>query len=507
MRNLILLNSLCVFAAAWRRRYLILIPFLLMPIVGGAVGLLSPKTYQTHTTILIQEAAKQNPFLKDLTVETNLKERMAALQALLHSRHILGSVALKTGLINEDMSGEEVTAKIAVLSKSLEARLVGDDLVKIIYESKDPTKMSETLGLVSVRFVERIVAPQRSSIVSSENFLFEELKQRKSDLEEAENRQAEYRSEFASELPELHASNVLRLGKLREALAVRTTELEGARASWKDLQDRLFKTNPVIGKIEERIVDVMSDLTILRSRYTDNHTKVQAVLRKLKSLRDERSKTLSASKHLKDGDLERLWNMAANQTVDSQNGSQPLLISQLERLQESQSQVSSLEKQTESLEREIAKLQVKVTGFGRHEQRLGELARDTTVNRKIYEDLAERHQLARVTGALGKAEESERIKLIDPPFTPLAPSNLPVWVFIVLGGVSGIFLGLGLAIVAEILDLTIRHRQQLEGIIGVPVLTRLPQLPANGLTPQDGNINLVLCGKTGTLIPMEAAHA
>ena len=183
------------------------------------------------------------------------------------------------------------------------------------------------------------------------------------------------------------------------------------------------------------------------------------------------------------------------------------MISQLERLQESQSQVSSLEKQTESLEREILKLQVKVTGFGRHEQRLGELARDTTVNRKIYEDLAERHQLARVTGALGKAEESERIKLIDPPFTPLAPSNLPVLIFIILGGVSGIFLGLGLAIVAEILDLTIRHRQQLEGIIGVPVLTRLPQLPANGLTPQDGNINLVLCGKTGSLIPMETAHA
>lgn len=507
MRNLILLNSLCVLAAAWRRRYLMLIPVLLMPLVGGAVGFLSPKTYRTHTTILIQEAAKQNPFLKDLTVETNLKERMAALQALLHSRHILGSVALKTGLINKDMAGDEVTQKIAELSKSLEARLVGDDLVKIIYEANDPSKMSETLGLVSVRFVERIVAPQRSSIVSSENFLSEELKQRKAALEEAEKRQAEYRSKYATELPELHSSNVMRLGKLREALAVRTTELEGARASWKDLQDRLFKTNPVIGKIEERIVDVMSDLAILRSRYTDNHTQVQAVLRKLKSLRDERSKTLSASKNLKDGDLERLWNMAANQTIDPNNGSQPLLISQLERLQESQSQVSNFEKQTESLEREIKKLQVKVTGFGRHEQRLGELARDTTVNRKIYEDLAERHQLARVTGALGKAEESERIKLIDPPFTPLAPSNFPVWVFIILGGVSGIFIGLGLAIVAEIFDLTIRHRRQLEGITGIPVLTRIPKLSEEGLCPQDGSVDLLLCPQTATLIPMETAHA
>ncbi len=507
MRNLILVNSLCVMAAAWRRRYLIVIPILLMPIIGGLVGVLTPKTYQSHTTILIQEAAKQNPFLKDLTVETNLKERMAALQSLLHSRHILGSVALKIGLISDDTPGDEVTKRISELSKALNARLVGDDLIKITYEAREPEKMAQILGLVSVRFVERIVAPQRSSIISSENFLAEELKQRKLDLEAAEKRQAEYRTKYASELPELHASNVLRLGKLRETLAVRVTELEGARAAWGNLKERIFKTNPVIGKIEEQIVNVASELTDLRSRYTDNHTLVQAALRKINSLRDERSRTLSASKNLKDGDLERLWNMAANQTVDLQNGAQPLLISQLEKLQESQTLVTNLEKQTESLQREIAKLQNKVKGFGRHEQRLAELAREATVNRKIYDDLAERHQLARVTGALGKSEEKERIKLIDPPFTPLAPSNLPAWVFALLGVVSGLFMGVGLAIVAEILDLTIRHRRQLENLTGAPVLIRLPQLSYDGLHPQDGNVDLQLCPDTGFLIPSEISHA
>ena len=132
MRQLILLNSLCILAAAWRRRYLIITPILLMPVIGGIVGFVSPKKYQTHTTILIQEAAKQNPFLKDLTVETNLRERMPALQALLHSRHILGSVAQKIGLIDKDTPGEEINRKITELSKSLDARLVGDDLIKII---------------------------------------------------------------------------------------------------------------------------------------------------------------------------------------------------------------------------------------------------------------------------------------------------------------------------------------------------------------------------------------
>jgi polysaccharide chain length determinant protein (PEP-CTERM system associated) len=507
MRNLVLSNSLCVLAAAWRRRYLIAIPVLLMPIIGGFVGLLTPKKYETYTTILIQEAAKQNPFLKDLTVETLLGERMAALQALLHSRHILGSVAQKIGLIDKDTPGEEVTRKIAKLSSSLSAKLVGDDLVKISFESEDPSKMAEILGLVSIRFVERIVAPQRSSIVDSEKFLDAELKRRKADLEKSEQRQAEYKSKFASELPELHVSNVMRLGKLRETTAARRTELEGARASWNDLKERLFKTNPVVGKIEERIVEVLSELTVLRSRYTDSHTMVQAVLRKLNSLRDERSKTLSASRQLQDGDLERLWNMAANQIGDLQNGQQPLLISQLERLQESETRVSNLTKQLESLDAEMIQLQAKVTGFGKHERRLGELARDTSVNKKIYEDLAERHQMARLTGALGKAEEKERIKLIDPPFVPTSPSNLPLWLYLILGVVSGGAMGVGLAVLAEIMDLTIRYRRQFEKITGIPVLTRLPNLQSEGLCPQDGDAQLVFDAETAKLTTMEVHHA
>jgi hypothetical protein len=43
-------------------------------------------------SILIQEPGKLNPFLEDLTVKTNLKDRMEALRALLTSRHVLVGV-------------------------------------------------------------------------------------------------------------------------------------------------------------------------------------------------------------------------------------------------------------------------------------------------------------------------------------------------------------------------------------------------------------------------------
>lgn len=486
MRTRLIKNTAALLWAAWRRRYLIMVPIVLLPILAGTISLLAPKTWQTSTTILFQEAARQNPFLEDLAVATNLKARMEALNALLHSRHILADVAFKTGMITEAMSDTDKARAIAELSRSLNAWLVGDDLIRITYTSRYRENIKETLTLVSLRFVERVLAPQRSSIYQSETFLANEMAQRRTDLEAAERKLAGYKSEHANELPELHAGNVTRLSALRTQLAQQKTRLEGARAAKTSLFSRLSQTNPVVGKIEEEIVSVMAELSILRSRYTDQHSKVQSALRTLSTLRIERSKLLGQKPAVKQQTLERLWAIAVNSRTSEDNGSQTLLISQLERFQQADDQLKGLTKEVEMLEREITTLNQRVSNFGQHEQNLNELQREIVVRRNIYEDLAERHQLARVTGALGKSEESERVKLIDPPITPVAPNNLPLPLFVALGLIAGFGLGLGLATVAELLDSSLRRRDSITALTGLPVLTRIPGLPSAQPDSTDG---------------------
>ena len=72
----ILSRVLYALHAVWRHRYLITIPMLTLPIIGLLVGLLSPKHYSSHTSLLIQETAKMNPFLEDFAISAMLKERM-----------------------------------------------------------------------------------------------------------------------------------------------------------------------------------------------------------------------------------------------------------------------------------------------------------------------------------------------------------------------------------------------------------------------------------------------
>lgn len=490
IRSTIIRNTAWLLWAGWRRRYIIVLPILLMPLLGLVVGVVSPKKYQTSTTILFQEAAQHNPFLEDLSIATNLKGRMEALTALLHSRHILAGVAWQMKLLREDMDEQEKAAVIGELSKSLKCHLVGENLIKITYSAAEKAGMKETLSMISMHFVERVLAPQRSSIAQSESFLAKELEQRSKDLITAETALAEYKNRFASELPTLHSANVARLSALKALVAERRIELEGAKAAQSSLAVRLSQTNPVVGKIEEAIVNVMAELTQLRARYTDNHSKVQSLMAHLNSLEKERNRVMAAAQDIDTGNLdkeqlERLWALATSNGQDAgPHTPHMLLVSQLERLQQADDHIRRLEKEVSSLDAEILRIQEQVNEYGQHERRLNELNRNILVRQKIYQDLAERYELARVTGSLGKNEENERVKLIDPPYEPLAPSNMPLIAFIIAGLIAGGGLGLGLATIVELLDTSIRRRDTLSQMLSAPVLARIPQhQSATGQSP------------------------
>jgi len=488
MRKQIQAYILIIFYTMWRRRYLIAVPIVVMPLVGVVVGAMTPKRYETKTTILIQEASRHNPLLEDLVVSTNLGERMEALNALLHSRHILTEVAFKMEMITEEDTPEYKARVIERLSKSLSARLVGEEIVEIKYRAKETEEMVEILNLVSVRFVEKIVAPQRSSVFQSQDFLKKEMEERKGALSEAEGKLAEYKSEHASELPALHTRNVARLAKIKDELAERQTRLEGALAESKSLKKRLIETNPVIGHIETKIVEVTGELAILNARYTPQHSKVRAAQRTLDTLRTERTKVMKESQDISQEDMESLWNRVSSMNFDEQSPV-PLLVDQMKSFQSLSREIDALQDEVNFLEQEYAELEVTVKGYGEHDKIITELAREIDINQKIYSDLAERYQMAQVTGALGKFEESERIKMIDPPFTPTKPANMPLPIYFVAGMFAGLFLGGALSAFAEILDTRIYTQERLEGIAGVSVFARIPAVTTKGFNA-DGALDI-----------------
>ena len=345
-------------SAVWRWRYLIAIPIVVMPILGAVASRLAAKAYVSRMTILVQEPDRLNPILNDLAIGADIKDRMPALLALLKSKHVLVDVLRDLGQLTPQSDARDEDLKVGTLSAALNAQLIGSELIEIKLRGREAAGLSKTLGAVGSRFVERVVSPGRGAVESSETFLQSQLQERDRELAKAEGAYAEFKARNADKLPALYSTNVTRLTAMQQRLEERRIDLATADASFEDLRARVSTLNPVVGRLEESIVQVSGELASLRARYTDEHSDVQAAQRKLKRLEEERASLLANTSHENGADMQRLWNMAAGVVTKGDNSSAPMLVAQMTQIQEADAKRAALRKEVEQLTKSVDDLAV-----------------------------------------------------------------------------------------------------------------------------------------------------
>lgn len=478
MTSQVLNRSYNLMAGAWRQRYTIFLPIVLLPILGAIVSILSTPRYQSHMSFLVQESGKDNPYLTDLSVETDLKGRISGLKTLLHSRHILTSVVEELSNSDKPLTEVQMEYQIDSLSSAITVYLMGSNLVNITMRSDKPKDMKRTLDAVSKHFITSLLAPAQSSIASSEEFLSKELEMLEVSLREAEEKMSDYKSNHADELPASHAANTERLRKSQESLEQKMVQLAGAKEVMANLQSKVLELDPVLAELEGNLVKLKGELAMLRAKYTDKHSSVRAVLRKINRLEEERQRVF-AKPSISSEDIERFWSI--RQPENDKEGNSTLLMSQISGLQQEQQNIKRLTEEVAQLKTNMVVLKKRVRSFGKNEKNLRKLQREINIKSKVYEDLMERYEKAQVTRSLGDFEAKDRIKVIDKPFNPIRPLNLPLFVFVIFGIVGGLFTGISFAIINELMNNKLYTVEQIEAITRMPVIARLPNFAGEGL--------------------------
>ncbi|WP_028114836.1 GumC family protein [Ferrimonas kyonanensis] len=457
----------------WHWRYLIVIPALVVAVAMAGLSAFSRTQYRSSTSLLLQESALANPFLKDLSVEVKLKERIAGLNALLHSRYVMAEVAQETGLVTEATPAAEQEMIQQRLSQATQMELVGDALVKLSLVWPDAAEARLLLNAISESFQKRLMAPGQRAVDNSEIFLKTQLQRQEQALAEVETKLAAFKQEHASLLPGLLGATNMALLEAETQIRTKRIELEGAQARLAGLKTQLSTANPIVGEIEKQIVRTRAQLAMLKSRYTARHSKVRGVQARINQLQQEKQKLMTASSVDTERHLDELWQLATSFEPDQADGGEPrLLVSQLQQLQESSNQVATLKGELEVVTQHKQSILARMGQSADVERELMELERLAEGRRLLYQELLTRYEKAQVTGQLGRFEAPDKVRVIDQPNLPKRSINRPWWLNGLLGLFGGVGFGLAMVTASMLLDRRVYHKQQVLQLGLGPVLVK-----------------------------------
>jgi polysaccharide chain length determinant protein (PEP-CTERM system associated) len=293
-------------------------------------------------------------------------------------------------------------------------------------------------------FIEETMQARKQQVGEAYSFIEQELAESRKQLEGREEALRRYKEQHMGSLPEQLNANLSTLQRLQ-------LEQQGIADSLRMASDRLVTLeNPAPkpattgnGDGKADLTQLQAQLASLRSRYTDEHPDVQAVLGQIAALEKSASSRSSAPPA----------NVAA---------------------EHARAEVKNLRERRDELALQIARFQARVEGAPRVEQDIVTLTRDFNKLNENYLALLNKKLDAQLATKLEQRWQGDRFRILDPaslPENPFFPNRL---LFLLFGISAGLALGVGVALAADLLDQSFRSVRDLEDALPFPVLAAVP---------------------------------
>lgn len=481
---------------ALRRKYWIIIPFLLVVLAGLGYLLTAPKIYEARTLILVQPQKVPQEFVQAI-VSTDIDERLRTITQQVTSRTNLESIIQEYQLYNSpkyaDMFLEQ---KVALLREKIDIDVVrggsGGNAFAVSFQEKDPRKVMQVTNALASNFISENLKIRESQALGTSTFLAEELDSITNRLKETEEKLKEYRLRYMGALPDQLQTNLNILGRLQmqqEQLSSNLSDAENRKliiqqqlADSELIQRQLTESNvnrsrQITGiplpsqeqsREQEELNELKRELASLETRYTENHPDVKRLKQVIANLEDDGS----SSEIEVAGQTQEDLPVADIPDVETRGIRPDNIIST--QLQQVDLEINSIKKDIKDVQSRILVYQRRVEDTPKREQELVSLNRDYENLRELYNSMLNRKLEAEIAVSMEKKQKGEQFRVIDPaklPQRPIAPDSRKV---LLMTLALGLGLGCGLAYMMELMDTSFRDPEELEKELQLPVLVSLP---------------------------------
>lgn len=478
-----------IFRELWQRKFLVLTGFALISFAVLVVGMFWPSKFETSATIYADNQNILGPLLEKQAKQSKVEDRTKVVREKLYSPSLLSKVAKELHGDKTEETPGAMTNYVSGLRGSIKVKSIGSGYMSIDFSATTADKAYRGLNSIIDNFIRSSSEEQRAE--SREAFLFidNQVKQYKDQLVTAEEKLKEFASQNFDGRDSDVSSSIQRIRSQIEELKITIDE---DRITMKALQDQISSesefsaTTKKVDAYAVRLAELESTLSNLLLSYTEDYPDVISLRYQIADLKAS-MKAAAAER----SDLETV----KGEPRQLEEGSEVLLNP---LYQELRSRISQVETGIKAKQKRLSVLSGLLDSEFERRQRVAErgaveaeLVRDYDVTKKIYEDMLERKEKARLSMTLNIEGQGVTYRIQEPPLPPLAPSGIRFFHFVLIGPFIALMLIIGLAVAYVLVDPRIRFASRIQSF-EVPVLAVIPHVNTP-LTQRLRRSDMVLC--------------
>jgi polysaccharide chain length determinant protein (PEP-CTERM system associated) len=453
---------------------------ILLAILGPAVGYLVcfalPKEYTSQTVVLVDQPAVSPTYVTDIS-SGDLKQRLTTLQEQILSRSRLEGIINKFGLYPQERKQQasmealvdRLRKKIAVspvkpMAESNSTQLPGF-IIKV--SDRDPALAQKICNEVASVFLAENQRVKHEQATGTTVFLTKQLEDAKAKLDDQDAKLATFKARYVGMLPDEQQANLNLLAGLNTQLDAATQALSRAQ------QDKSFTESMLAQQVsaqsadnpsaQKQLAEMQSNLSALLAKYTEDHPDV---IRLRQSIADLKQKMASSQ------------GSAAGTTTTASVLESPEVQQLRAQVHQYDATIKERTAQQRDLQRQIALYQSRLQISPNVEEQYKVLTRDHETAAGFYNDLLKKRSESAIFSDMNHQAESAEFRILDPANLPVGPS-FPNPMYFSLGGLAaGLALGLGIMVLRELRDKTLRTEEDIEFFLQLPTLANIPSVEA-----------------------------
>ena len=475
-----------------RRKWLALFSVVLVMLGASVYCVAIPDQFLSSTTILVIPSSVSKDFVRGDSNQ-QMMNRMPTLQQQVLSRSRLIAIIDNLALYREERNKVDVEVLVRKMQDRIETRVIPEkQSFTLSFVHENPKMAMITTSRLSSLFLEENMRGREQQMVSTGEFLDDQLKETKARLEIQEEKVKRYKMAYMGELPQEMQANLNRMTRLEDQ--VRTSSDAVAK-----LEDRKLFLESKIGDLQKEIAAIeggagdpddptralLDQIAIRRKKirelslvYTSKYPTVLTLQKEVEELK-KKVESIRKSRPLPKGSLEEdSFSQEAEQRVASQERQEMARLR--EQVANLNLEISSIKKEKEEARKTINFIQARVAKMPQREQEMTSLTRDYENLKSSYNDKLNKKLEAKVSQNLEQGRKGETFEIIEPPNLPSEPF-MPNRVRIMgLAFIAAIGLALGGTIVWEMLDETLQSPKDFKYYFDLPILASLSVIQEGG---------------------------